>query len=513
MAQPLLLPGWRAPMRVAEYVRMSTDRQAYSVANQTSAIERYAASHHMVVVRRYHDLGKSGQSIDGRDALQQLLTDIQAPRPAFEAVLVLDISRWGRFQNTDEAGFYEFLCWKRGIRVCYVGEPFANDGEPFSMVFKGLKRVMATEYARELSARVIAGQRRWASQGYRQGAPAGLGLRRQAVSHEGKTRVIMARGERKRVGTDRVVLVHGPDHELQTIRWMFEQYLAGNGDSAIARQLNDRGCLTQAGKRWSATTVRAVLRAERYAGCNIYRPAKTSLAALRSPAAVPAAVRRTDAFPAIVSPAVFAAAQARRRCAPCHASKTDLVERTRALWVRQGTLNASLLNAEPSLPSSFTLARRFGSLAALYREVSAVPDHGPRPMKTRQRIHRWRQSLTAFAHRLLIKHGSAVERDGWGLRIDGRWSVSFTVLHSSKRGGQGCTWFNRGASEATDLVVFARLGAGEAGPLDYTVLPRQLFPHWPDFFDDRVRPWVDGFRYPSLAILLDMARASRGNVP
>lgn len=75
--------------RAAMYVRMSTDHQKYSTENQADAIRDYAARRQMDIVKTYADSGKSGLSLDGRDALQNLIADVQsgqaekAPRREF----------------------------------------------------------------------------------------------------------------------------------------------------------------------------------------------------------------------------------------------------------------------------------------------------------------------------------------------------------------------------------------------------------------------------------------------
>jgi DNA invertase Pin-like site-specific DNA recombinase len=73
-------------------------------------IREYAARHGFELVRTYADEGKSGLSIEGRDALRRLIGDVEARRADFQAVLVYDVSRWGRFQDADEAAHCEFLC-------------------------------------------------------------------------------------------------------------------------------------------------------------------------------------------------------------------------------------------------------------------------------------------------------------------------------------------------------------------------------------------------------------------
>ena len=87
--------------------------------------------------------------------LQQLIKDVEAGVADFQIILVYDVSRWGRFQDADESAYYEYICRRAGIQVAYCAEQFENDGSPVSTIVKGVKRAMAGEYSRELSAKVI----------------------------------------------------------------------------------------------------------------------------------------------------------------------------------------------------------------------------------------------------------------------------------------------------------------------------------------------------------------------
>ncbi len=49
-------------------------------------------------------------------------------RAQFKVILVYDVSRWGRFQDVDEAAHYEFLCRSASVPVRYCAEQFENDG-------------------------------------------------------------------------------------------------------------------------------------------------------------------------------------------------------------------------------------------------------------------------------------------------------------------------------------------------------------------------------------------------
>ncbi|TXD52636.1 recombinase family protein, partial [Ralstonia sp. TCR112] len=88
-------------LRGAEYVRMSTEHQQYSTQNQADKIREYAQRRGIQIVRTYADEGKSGLRLDGRQALQQLIKDVESGTADFQVILVYDVSRWGRFQDAD----------------------------------------------------------------------------------------------------------------------------------------------------------------------------------------------------------------------------------------------------------------------------------------------------------------------------------------------------------------------------------------------------------------------------
>ena len=165
-----------------QYVRMSTEHQQYSLANQAAAIQRYAEVHGFLIVKTYFDHGRNGLQMKYRYGLQQLLRDVVSEEPGFLAILVYDVSRWGRFQDTDESAHYEFLCKSAGVPVHYCAGTFANDGSLPSLIMKALKRKMAGEYSRELGVKVFAGQWNACEKGFRgSGGCPGFGLRRMLL--------------------------------------------------------------------------------------------------------------------------------------------------------------------------------------------------------------------------------------------------------------------------------------------------------------------------------------------
>lgn len=174
-----------------------------------------------------------------------MITDFESGNTDFNLILVYDVSRWGRFQDADESAYYEYICKRKGIAVVYVAEQFENDGSPVSTIVKGVKRAMAGEYSRELSANVFAGQCRLIEMGFRQGGPAGFGLRRVLIDQAGHVKGELKRCEHKSLQTDRVILMPGPDMEVANVNQIYRWLLEGDLPLAeIVKRLNDQPIFT-----------------------------------------------------------------------------------------------------------------------------------------------------------------------------------------------------------------------------------------------------------------------------
>src|SRR5437773_3135642 len=218
----------------AVYVRMSTEHQQYSTSNQMDVILEYAKRRGMQIVKEYSDEGKSGLNIQGRESLARMIQDVQNGQIKFSAILVYDVSRWGRFQDADESAYYEYICRRAGVSVHYCAEQVENDGSPVATIVKGVKRAMAGEYSRELSAKVFQGACRLIQLGFKQGGTAGFGLRRMLIDQNGERKGMLKMGEQKSIQTDRVVLVRGPEEETKVVRWIYRAFITdGKTESEI----------------------------------------------------------------------------------------------------------------------------------------------------------------------------------------------------------------------------------------------------------------------------------------
>jgi DNA invertase Pin-like site-specific DNA recombinase len=378
----------------AEYVRMSTDHQQYSTPNQSDAIRAYAAERGMEIVRTYADEGKSGLSLYMRSGLRRLLQDVQSGDADFTAIIVFDVSRWGRFQDTDESAYHEYICKLAGISVHYCAEQFENDGSPISTIIKSIKRAMAGEYSRELSLKVFAGQKRIVERGFRLGGLAGYGLRRTLIDQNGSIKCSLAKGEWKSITTDRVVLSLGPSEELEIVRSMYTMFVeAGKNEYHIAKELNDRGLKNHLGNIWKAHNVRHILQSEKYIGNLVWNRKSFKLRKSVVRNKTDSWMRTEGAVEAIIERSVFDAAQAIFRDRvhrtpkgrPRWLSDEEMLKRLSRVLEEQGKLSRQIIDHSPNLPSCWAYKVRFGGVANAYGLVGFQKDANQHGLKIKDR--------------------------------------------------------------------------------------------------------------------------------
>lgn len=387
----------------AQYLRMSTEHQRYSMENQAAAIGVYALTRGFEVVRTYQDAARSGLTLKGRSGLQSLLADVVGGTADFNAILVLDVSRWGRFQDPDQAAHYEFLCREAGLDLRYCGEPWENDGSPASTILKHLKRVMAGEYSRELSEKLRRAKRHKAELGMHNGPTVAFGLRRQVVTKEGTIRVVLEPGERKAIHTDNIRLIHGPEDEVATVREIFRLFANRQmGQTAIARELIRQGRPHPPTGPWNQGRVRQILDNEIYTGRVFY--GKTSQYLKSNKRNVPREEWiEVTTFPPIVSERTYRKARARVKDRPIFLSNDEVLARLKRCLREQGRLNAPVISATPYLPSQQAIRARFGKLSRAYELIGYTP--APEHWHWRARNARREEDVLAGLQRLHALHG------------------------------------------------------------------------------------------------------------
>jgi len=500
-------------LRAAEYVRMSTEHQQYSTENQSDKIREYAARRGIEIVRTYADAGKSGLRIDGRASLQKLIKDVEGGSADFTIILVYDVSRWGRFQDADESAYYEYRCRRAGIQIAYCAEQFENDGSPVSTIVKGVKRAMAGEYSRELSAKVFAGQCRLIELGFRQGGPAGYGLRRVLIDQNGAIKAELTRGEHKSLQTDRVILMPGPDDEIRTVNLMYRWFIDdGMVETEIAGRLNVMSVHTDLDREWTRATVHEVLTNEKYIGNNVYNRISFKLKKLRVENTPDMWVKKVGAFESIVPSDVFYTAQGILLARAHRYTNEELIERLRSLYQNRGFLSGLIIDETEGMPSTSIYAHRFGSLVRAYQMVGFTPDRDYRYLETNKFLRRFHPEIVNQTESQIASLGGVVRRDPATdlLRINDEFSISLVLARCQIPESGRNHWKVRfDTSLAPDITVAVRLDQANQAALDYYLLPRLDFAQPRINLADRNPVEFESYRFDNLDYLYGMAERAR----
>lgn len=488
---------------------MSTDHQRYSIENQSATTHAYAMSHGMKIVISYRDEGKSGLSIGGRNALCKLIEDVQAKRTQFRVILVYDVNRWGRFQNTDESAHYEYLCTSAGINVIYCAEPFDNDGSPLATLYKGIKRSMAGEYSRELSNKVFAGQCRLVEKGFHQGGPAGYGLRRALIDESRIFKGELSRGQQKSIQTDRVILVPGPQAEIEIIQRIYRQFIhEGMNEREIANALNADGLITDFERPWSRGNVHQILTNEKYIGNNVYNKTSSKLRQRTVRNAPEQWVRCDGAFQGIVTLEVFTQVREIILQRSHRFDDAQLLAMLRTLLKRAGTLSGLLIDEQEDMPSSTTYVGRFGGLVRAYALIGYIPDRDYRYLEINRSLRQLHPQVlkTVMAH--FKRVGAELERNDQNdlLTINGEWTASVVITRCQVTPAGTLRWKLRfDNSLSPDITIAVRMDTANIRPQDYYLIPRIDMGTWPRRLTEENNALIDSYRFATLDVLDGLA--------
>ena len=298
-------------MPVAIYARYSTDKQdARSTEDQIRRCRRYAENHGYEVVEVYEDKAVSGAHAD-RVNLQRLLAAAKRRGGSpFRAVLVDDQSRLARDLGTAVRLIFEELPLA-GVKVvdCSTGRASDENGARIAFGFNALLNDAFLEMVRAETHRGL----------------------------EGRALTDFATGGRT-YGYDTHQEANPPDPEhprsiitievveAEVVRRIFQWWIDGTSLKGIAARLNaegvpaphDGGRGNKGNRGWPHTTVRNILRNERYVGRFVWNkrkwmpvPGRKQRKPVERPQTEWIVRERPDL--AIVDADVFEAAQARFR--------------------------------------------------------------------------------------------------------------------------------------------------------------------------------------------------------
>ncbi|EGL49246.1 recombinase family protein [Streptococcus dysgalactiae] len=229
--------------RVAGYARVSTDHedQATSYESQMRYYSEYISGRDdWEFVKMYSDEGISGTNTKLRTGFKAMVED--ALNGKIDLIITKSVSRFAR--NTVDSLTTVRQLKEVGVEIYFEKEniwTLDSKGELLITIMSSL----AQEESRSISENVT-----W-------------GLRKQFA--EGKVHFPYTNVLGFKAGEDGAIVVD--QDEAKTIRYIFQQALIGKSPYHIAKDLTEQGIPSPSGKsRWNATTIKRMLRNEKYKG-------------------------------------------------------------------------------------------------------------------------------------------------------------------------------------------------------------------------------------------------------
>ena len=359
---------------VAYYRHSAQDRQENSIPIQREQIKKFADENGIKIIEEFADHGKSGLSTEGRDDFKRMLELVVDTSIEFEYILVLDMSRWGRFQDIDLSAHYRALCKKYGRTVIYTKFGFQKDDDPMYFLQLNFEGIRAATYSRELSDKVFLGCKKIAEQGFRAGGMPPYGTYRLLLDEQRRPVQILKPGQRKSIQNQRVTLTPGDEKEQEVIRRIFNEFTSDKKDyQRIADGLNKEDIPSPGGKKWRRETISNLLVNEIYIGTMVYNKTASRLQSRTIKNPKDLWVRTSDAFTPIVDKEVFQEAQQlilqeKEEYERRH-SKDDMITKLKDLYQRNGFISAKQISSNEEMLNPQYYTTKFMSLDMAFQNM------------------------------------------------------------------------------------------------------------------------------------------------
>ncbi len=496
-------------VNVAQYLRMSTDHQKYSLFNQSQFISKYASEHGMNIIHTYDDSGKSGVTTSGREAFKRLIDDVILKKINVKAVLVYDISRFGRFPHNDEFGYYTHQLRLNNVEIIYCANPISDSDGDYADFQLFVSRKEASSFSKNLSQKVFLGQINLASRGFHQGGPAGYGLRRMLIDENHKHKGILKYREWKSIQTDRIILVLGPEDEVITVRWIYDQFVNNSKpERVIASELNRRGIIAEHDTKWTRGKIHEILTNEKYIGHNVYNRTSSRLKQRLIHNPQHEWIRCENAFESIISPEFFLQVQTIISNRSIHLSNDDLLSKLSELFKTKGKLSGIIIDEDDDTPSSSVYRKRFGGLLQAYKLIDYKPKHDYDYLRVNSLL---REKYHRFVERLIFditEQGCYVDYDEesklFTINDEVKMSVVISRCFMNNTRKRWRVRFERKFSY--DICIVVRLDSQNVNTRDYYIFPSiELLDN--QFIFEELNPYqLEFYRYDDLIPFLQILK-------
>jgi len=353
------------------YCRNSADiGQENSCEIQEEKCRAFAEKNGFEVIAVYADRGKSGLNAEGRPAFQAMLERSKTDN-SFQTIIVLDISRWGRFQDIDLSGHYETICRQYGKEVVFVSHGIIEKDPKRKLLHqlhKDIDRFQAAEYSETLSEKTKAGAIKVAKQGYRPGGSPPYGMRRVMLDEQKQRDRVLDPGQRKGLQNGRTILEPGDPVMQAIIHEIFELFVEKDySEKQIAGHLNSKGIPSPGGVFWSPGAIRKILGDEQYAGSVVYNKTSGPLKSKPKPNPPDEWIVTPGSYEIVIERNLFERARdkilARRR----QFSSEEIQRILKSVFDKYGLLTASLIRIEETALTQRHILDKFGSIPEAFQ--------------------------------------------------------------------------------------------------------------------------------------------------
>ena len=216
--------------------------QGETLARHRAALREYAQSHRMEIGAVYEEI-VSGESIDARPKMKQLLREVEQGRWA--GVLCMDIDRLARGDSSDQARVSNTFRIS-GTLIITPSKVYDQSRES-DEEYVDFELFMARREYKAISRRIMRGRIASVKEGHFIGSTPPYGY--------DKVKVERGRG-----------FTLSPNSESDTVKQIYSMCISGMGCNAIARRLDMMGIEPRKGKSWSGASVQDILRNPVYCG-------------------------------------------------------------------------------------------------------------------------------------------------------------------------------------------------------------------------------------------------------
>lgn len=235
-------------VKAVMYSRVSTDeeKQLNALEKQVQELTDYISRQdEWILIDSYVDEGKSGTRTKGRKQYERLFNDLESDK--FDVVVVKDISRLMRNLG-DFCKFIDKLQINNKRLFLYLDNKFYVPEDKF---ITGIKAMMAEEYSRDLSRKINSAAKR----AQKNGTVYSNGLMLGYNQKDGKLTI--------------------NEDEAVIVRQIFQWYIDGLGFQKISNKLDEMGIKSSTGTKFSQSTLKRMIRQEKYRGMLVSGKFKT----------------------------------------------------------------------------------------------------------------------------------------------------------------------------------------------------------------------------------------------